>query len=45
MMGPYWQKFGGQVQLDQITEAANTKYWDLSFLNKHANANDRNTLC
>ena len=39
MMGTYSQKFGGQVRLDQIMEAVNTKYWDLPFLNKHVNVN------
>ena len=44
-MGPYWRKFGGRVQMDQIMHAADLNYWDLSFLQKHANSNDRNMLC
>ena len=44
-MGTYSQKFGGQVRLDQIMEAVNTKYWDLPFLNKHVNVNGSEKLC
>ena len=44
MMGPYSKKFGGRVKLDQIMPAANINYWDLLFLNTHADANGRNTL-
>ena len=31
--------------MDQIMHAADLNYWDLPFLQKHANPQEKNTLC